>query len=151
MWDWNLRHPIQKILAQQLGSQSWTQALEKHVCFLIPLQGKFHYPLIKAYIGNYTAPIIITCKENARCIVYFMHRYSQPNMLNHLTQFIDTGKEQQFRKAYDADCILRSFQGFSPPFPTLPYYSLEQLSTLKTCQKFGKQQAIRYFFFLLKL
>lgn len=24
---------------------------EKHVCFLIPLQGKFHYTLIKGYIG----------------------------------------------------------------------------------------------------
>lgn len=75
-----------------------------------------------------------------------MHRYSQPNTLNHLKEFIDTGKEQQFSKANDADCILWSFQGFSPPFPTLPYFPLEQLSTLKTCQKFGKQQAISYFF-----
>ena len=53
-------------------------------------------------------------------------------MLNHLKQFIDTGKEQQFRRANDVGCILYSSQGFSHP---ALYFSLEQISTLKTCQE----------------
>lgn len=90
-------------------------------------------------------PTIITCTEKAGCIVYCMHRYSQPNMLNHLKQFIDTGKEQQFRKANDVDCILYSFQGFSNPLR--PHFSLEQLSTMKTCQEFGSNQQSGILFF----
>ena len=83
-------------------------------------------------MGCCTAPIIITCKEKAGGIAYCIHRYSQLNMLNHLKQFIDTGKEQQFRRANDVGCVLYSSQGFS--YPTL-YFSLEQISTLKTCQE----------------
>lgn len=48
-----------------------------------------------------------------------MQRYSEPNMLNYLAQFIDTGNEQQVRKANDADGMWGSFQDFfllGPPF-----------------------------------
>lgn len=123
MWDWNLRHSEYKILTQQLGSESFTQALEKHVCFSrYPLESKFHYSLMKSYIGQLPSSHAISCKEDARHIVYFMCRYSQPNRLNHFKQCIDTGKEQQLRKANATDRILGSFQGFSPPPTTLIFF-----------------------------
>lgn len=82
-------------------------------------------------------------------LVYCMHRYSQPNMLNHLKQFIDTGEKQQFRKANDVDCILYSFQGFFT-LPSRPLLFFRTVLYIENMSRIWKQQAIRFFFFPTK-
>lgn len=131
-----------KLLCSNWEASHGAGTREAHLLFDI-LQGKYHDIMrIKGYTGQLPTPTTINCKLNTRRVVYFIHRYSQPHMLNHLEQFIDTGKKQMTQT--EPCGILRD----SLPNCCHQIFFRKFLSTLKTCPDFGKQQAIRYIFFL---
>lgn len=117
----------------------------KNTCFLISLQVYYFIILSLRVIYRVVTqhPPFSAVKENTGHVVYFIPRYSQPSMLNHLQQLLTLARSNNLEKQMTQIAYCGVLK-VSPPLP--PSFSSERLSTLRTCQEFGKQQAIRYGF-----